>query len=84
MAAALLYGEQGQSNPHPNIKKTQAKIKKVKAAAVLFSAGGRILVCIHGLKPGFKPDGQGDADEKADDVAEGFVQNDDDGGGSHG
>ena len=35
---------------------------------------------IHDLETGFKPDGQGDADDKADDVDEGLVQNDDDGG----
>ena len=84
-AAALLNSEQGQSDPHPNIKKTQAKVIKVKAAVVLFSAGGWILVCIHSLKPGFEPDGQSDADEEADDVEESLVQSEnDEGAETHG
>ena len=37
------------------------------------------MVCIHGLKPGFKPDGQSDANEEANNVAEGFIEYDDDG-----
>ena len=51
-----------------------------KAAVGLFPAGGWILVCIHSLKPSFEPDGQSDTDEEADDVAEGFVEDDYNGG----
>ena len=35
---------------------------------------------IHDLKTSFEPDGQGDADDKANDVDEGLVEDDDDGG----
>ena len=38
------------------------------------------MALIHDLATGFKPNGQGDTDDKADDVDEGLVEDDDDGG----